>query len=299
MVGTNSWYYRDGGYLIHEWDCGYDTCELTYLSCLKYYDTPPCKAEVPQSFQSKQRDIEQWAAARPAKVRAEEAVEDAADLVKRIRWAIDYVYVGEMAGYLPHKESELQEAEEALADAIRYCDRADEVEAEQEAAGEAKTAKYVQQYEAHLAIVRERHPHLVRAYHRGKEALMRLSKANALVYSANKHELLTQLVNADVHGCASLCDARWRPGRCPRCAAKLHLVCSPSNLQPNQPIRLECKNRLYKKGGQTMGGARSCTGPSFEWCGWKADITAENKSELLSVCIKDSWETDLLPVLPV
>ena len=124
---------------------------------------------------------------------------------------------------------------------------------------------------------------------------MRLSKANALVYSANKHELLTQLVNADVHGCASQCDARGRPGRCPRCAAKLHLVCSPSNLQPNQPIRLECKNRLYKKGGQTMGGARSCIGPSFVRCGWKADITAENKSELLSVRIKDSWEKDLSP----
>ena len=125
---------------------------------------------------------------------------------------------------------------------------------------------------------------------------MRLSKANALIYSANKHELLTQLVNADVHGCASLCDARGRPGRCPRCAAKLHLVCSPCDLQPNQPIRLECRNRLYKKGGQTMGGARSCIGPSFEWCGWKADITAENKSELLSVRIKDSWERDLMPV---
>ena len=53
------------------------------------------------------------------------------------------------------------------------------------------------------------------------------------------------------------------------------------------------------EGGQTVGGARSCIGPSFEWCGWKADITAENKSELLSVCIKDSWERDLLPVLPV
>ena len=262
--------------------------ELTYLSCPTF---TPSQAEVPQSFQSKQRDIEQWARARPARVRAEEAVEDAADLVKRIRSDIE-------AFYLPCKERELHEAEAALAEAIRHCDRADEAEAEQEAAREAKTAKYVQQYEAHLAIVRQRHPHLLRAYHRGKEALVRLSKANALIYSANKHELLTQLVNADVHGCASLCDARGRPGRCPRCAAKLHLVCSPSNLQPNRPIRLECKNKLYKKGGQTMGGARSCIGSSFEWCGWKADITAENKSELLSVRIKDSWERDLLPVLP-
>lgn len=127
---------------------------------------------------------------------------------------------------------------------------------------------------------------------------MRLCKANALVYSENKHELLTQLVNADAHGCASQCDARGRPGRCPRCAAKLHLVCSPSDLQPNQPIRLECRNRLFKKGGQTMGGARSCIGSAFERCGWKADITAENKRELLSVRIKDSWEGDLLPVPP-
>ena len=103
---------------------------MTYLSCPTF---TPSQAEVPQSFQSKQRDIEQWARARPARVRAEEAVEDAADLVKRIRSDIEYVYVGEMAGYLPFKERELHEAEAALAEAIRYCDRADEVEAEQEA----------------------------------------------------------------------------------------------------------------------------------------------------------------------
>ena len=224
-VIESRWFHMEHRYRV-EYD-EYETYELTYLWCPAF---TPSAAEVPQSFLSKQRDIEQWAAARPAKVRAEEAVEDAADLVKRIRSDIEYVYVGEMAGYLPHKERELHEAEAALAEAIRYCDCADEVEALQEAAREAKTAKYVQQYEAHLAIVRQRHPHLLRAYHRGKEALVRLCKANALVYSENKHELLTQLVNADAHGCASQCDARGRPGRCPRCAAKLHLVCSPCDL---------------------------------------------------------------------
>ena len=106
-------------------------------------------------------------------------------------------------------------AEAALAEATRRCECAEEVEKEQQAARKAKTASYVQQYEAHLAIVRERHPQLLRVYNRGKEALVRLCKANALVYSENKHKLLTQLVNADAHGCASQRDARGRPGRCP------------------------------------------------------------------------------------
>ena len=233
--------------------------------------------------------IEKWAEARPAKVKAEEAVEDAALALKAQQ--ADFSRWG---GQISHVEW----AEAALAEANRRCECAEQVEKEQQAVRAAKTASYVQQYEAHLAIVRERHPHLLRAYARGKEALVRLCKANALVYSENKHELLTQLVNADAHGCASQCDARGRPGRCPRCAAKLHLVCSPCDLQPNQPIRLECRNRLFKKGGQTMGGARSCIGSSFERCGWRADITAENKSELLSVRIKDSWQGDLLPAHP-
>ena len=34
---------------------------------------------------------------------------------------------------------------------------------------------------------------------------------------------------------------------------------------------------------------------SFKRCGWKAVITADNRRELLSVRLKDSWERDLLP----
>ena len=231
----------------------------------------------------------------------EEAIEDAALLNSQDEAlaAASFSTRSKCANYfsmLKSLHSNLEEAEAELAEATRRCECAEEVEKAEQAACEAKTATYVQKYEAHVAIVRERHPQLLRAYHRGKEALVRLSKANALVYSDNKHELLTQLVNADVHGCASQSDARGRPGRCPRCAAKLHLVCSPSDLQPNEPIRLECRNRVFKKGGQTYGGARSSVAPSFERCGWRADITAENKSELLSVRLKDSWQRDLLPV---
>ena len=47
-----------------------------------------------------------------------------------------------------------------------------------------------------------------------------------------------------------------------------------------------------------MGGSRLCIGSSFERCGWQADITAENKSKLLSVRLKDSWQGDLAPVHP-
>ena len=40
-------------------------------------------------------------------------------------------------------------------------------------------------------------------------------------------------------------------------------------------------------------------GGSFKPCGWKVTITPENKSEVLSVRMKDSWERDLFPLLPV
>ena len=147
--------------------------------------------------------------------------------------------------------------------------------------------------ESVLAIVRERHPHIVRAVERGgKEALVRLCKANALVYTGTNAELIARLANADVHGCASQCDGRGRAGRCPQCASKLRLVCSPSVWQPNEAIRLECPQWRWQKGGRVYGG-------SFKPCGWKVTITPENKSEVLSVRMKDSWERDLFPLLPV
>ena len=122
----------------------------------------------------------------------------------------------------------------------------------------------------------------------GHPALVRLCKANALVHSGTNHELIARLVNADAHGCASQCDGRGCAGRCPRCASKLHLVCSPSDLQPNEPVRLECRQWQWNKGGYTYGA-------SFKRCGWKAEISADNRRELLSVRLKDSWERDLMP----
>ena len=108
------------------------------------------------------------------------------------------------------------------------------------------------------------------------------------MHSGTNHELIARLVNADAHGCASQCDVRGRAGRCPRCASKLHLVCTPSDLQPNEPVRLECRQWQWNKGGYTYGAL-------FKRCGWKAVITADNRRELLSVRLKDSWERDLLP----
>ena len=158
---------------------------------------------------------------------------------------------------------------------------------------EAKAAEAAKLYEAHLAIVRERHPHIVRAVERGgKDALVRLCKANALVYSGTNNQLIASLVNADVHGCASQRDGRGRAGRCPQCASKLRLVCSPSVWQPNEAIHLECPKWRWQKGGRAYGA-------SFKPCGWKVTITPENKSEVLGVRMNDSWERDLFPQLPV
>ena len=59
----------------------------------------------------------------------------------------------------------------------------------------------------------------------------------------------------------------------------------------NEPVRLECRQWIstyVNKGGYTYGA-------SFKRCGWKAVITADNRRELLSVRLKDSWERDLLP----
>ena len=75
------------------------------------------------------------------------------------------------------------------------------------------------------------------------------------------------------------CDARGRTGRCPKCEAKLHLVCEPSDLQPNEPVRLECR--------------RWHSGPVPKPCGWKVAITPANKSEVLRLHLADSWEGDL------
>ena len=86
------------------------------------------------------------------------------------------------------------------------------------------------------------------------------------MHSGTNHELIARLVNADAHGCASQCDVRGRAGRCPRCASKLHLVCSPSDLQPNEPVRLECRQWQWNKGGYTCGA-------SFKRCGWQVAIT--------------------------
>ena len=272
----------------------YDVIDNTYMSCWHHTLKPPpvitrmCDLRGHDPWGScvsaKQREVQRWAEARPAKVKAEEAVEDAAHYVQYIR----------NGGWHGHASSaDLEEAEATLAEAISRCERADEIEAEQNAEREAKAAEAAGAYKAHLAIVRERHPHIVRAVERGgKEALVRLCKANALVYTGTNAELIARLANADVHGCASQCDGRGRAGRCPQCASKLRLVCSPSVWQPNEAIRLECPQWRWQKGGRVYGG-------SFKPCGWKVTITPENKSEVLSVRMKDSWERDLFPLLPV
>ena len=115
---------------------------------------------------------------------------------------------------------------------------------------------------AHLDIVRERHPSIVIAVKRGGHpALVRIcQRAGALGYQPRADRTAGQ------RRCAWLCDARGRAGRCPRCASKLHLVCSPSDLQPNEPVRLECRQWQWNKGGYTCGA-------SFKRCGWQVAIT--------------------------
>ena len=53
------------------------------------------------------------------------------------------MYVGDMACFRSGAEQRLEEAEAALAEAISRCERADEIEAEQNAAREAKAAEEV------------------------------------------------------------------------------------------------------------------------------------------------------------
>ena len=99
-----------------------------------------------------------------------------------------------------------------------------------------------------------------------------LCKAYSLITSGRKGELLCRLVNTDVHG---------RPDRCPKCKSKLHLVCEPSDMQPNTPVRLKCHHWHFNPAG----GSKPC--------GWEAAITAANKSSLLRLPLADSWEGDL------
>ena len=101
-------------------------------------------------------------------------------------------------------------------------------------------------------------------------ALQRLCEANSLITSGRKGELLCRLVNVDVHG---------RPDRCPKCKSKLHLVCEPSDMQPNEAVRLKCDHWHFH--------------PVRKPCGWEAAITAANKSELLRLPLVDSREGDL------
>ena len=98
----------------------------------------------------------------------------------------------------------------------------------------------------------------------------RLCEANSLITSGRKGELLCRLVNVDVHG---------RPDRCPKCKCKLHLVCEPSDMQPNEAVRLECHHWHFH--------------PVRKPCGWEAAITAANKSELLRSPLVNSREGDL------
>ena len=105
-------------------------------------------------------------------------------------------------------------------------------------------------------------------------ALERLCKANGLVTSGKKYELLTRLVNAEKHG-------RAKP--CPHCKANLHLVCTPSELQPNEVTQLVCRHWNYR------GGKR-------EPCGYKVGITPQNRAAQLCLRLVDSPERDLAAV---
>ena len=121
----------------------------------------------------------------------------------------------------------------------------------------------------HNKMIKAEHAQLV--YVRPLAALERLCKANGLVTSGKKYELLTRLVNAEKHG-------RAKP--CPRCKANLHLVCTPSELQPNEVTQLVCRHWNYR------GGKR-------EPCGYKVDITPQNKAAQLCLRLVDSPERDL------
>jgi hypothetical protein len=218
-----------------------------------------------------------------------------------LRWESRYELQGAIKGLESRLESygavaqSLQEAEATLADATRRFARVDVPEGIHDINSLVKASETERQYAAHFDVVRERHSHLARvSSNGGKEGLVRLCKANALPHSGSKSELLERLVNADAHGCASQCDKRGRQGRCPRCGSKLRLVCAPSGLQPNEPIRLECPKWGYQKSERTV--IRTYTGASFKPCGWKVDITSKNKRELLSVRMKDSWQGDLAKV---
>ena len=119
----------------------------------------------------------------------------------------------------------------------------------------------------HNDIMKAEHAQLVHV--RRLAALQRLCTANDLLTSGNKYELLTRLVNAEKHG---------RAEPCPRCASNLHLVCTPSELQPNEVTQLVCRHWNYR-GGKP--------------CGYKVDITPQNKASLLCLPLVDSAERDL------
>ena len=102
--------------------------------------------------------------------------------------------------------SDLEKAEANLAEAVRRWEGAAEEpsaadEMAEEAVRNAKAAQAKRRNAAHLDIVRERHPRIVRAVERGGHpALVRLCKANALVHSGTNHELIARLVNAEGAG---------------------------------------------------------------------------------------------------
>jgi hypothetical protein len=153
-----------------------------------------------------------------------------------------------------------------------------EKDEEEVAAQQAKALEDERRVNVHYDIVLERHARLWRASrHGGVPALERLCKANSLITSGRKGELLCRLVNTDVHG---------RPDRCPKCKSKLHLVCEPSDMQPNTPVRLKCHHWHFNPAG----GSKPC--------GWEAAITAANKSSLLRLPLADSWEGDLASSCP-
>ena len=121
----------------------------------------------------------------------------------------------------------------------------------------------------HNEIMKAEHAQLVHV--RRLAALQRLCTANGLVSEGNKYQLLARLVNTEKHG-------RAKP--CPRCEANLHLVCTPSDLQPNEVTKLVCRHWNYR------GGKR-------EPCGCRVDITSQNKASLLCLPLVDSAERDL------
>lgn len=108
------------------------------------------------------------------------------------------------------------------------------------------------------------------------------------MHSGTNHELIARLVNAEMHMAVrasatfagAQADARGAPPSCTSCAHR-------QNFSQTSPSA---------SSAASGSGIREATlGASFKRCGWKAVITADNRRELLSVRLKDSWERDLLP----